>query len=316
MTVNADRIESNMSGKKILIAGGTGLVGTRLSEMLIDSGYEVAHLSRNPDKYAHYKTFKWDLKKGCLDENAIKYADYVINLAGASVSDEKWSGSRKKEILHSRTQSTHVLCEYLSKVLHHVKGFISSSAVGIYGNSGDKLMLEESAYGSDFLAEVCKQWEHSAWQVHNLGIRTVIYRIGIVLSNKGGALPQIAKPIRMLAGAPLGSGKQYMSWIHIDDLCRLFIKAIEDAQMQGVYNAVSPHPSTNEEVTKALAAVMHKPLVFPNVPAFGLKLMLGEMSEIVLGGSRVSANKVLQTGFTFEYNQLQEALESLYDKNS
>ncbi|WP_207432761.1 TIGR01777 family oxidoreductase [Sabulibacter ruber] len=301
---------------KILIAGGTGLLGSRLSEMLIDSGYEVALLSRTPDKYARYKTFKWDVQKGTIDENAIRYADYIINLAGTSVAGEKWTSQRKKEILNSRIQSTNLLCEYLEKVPHHVKGFIGSSAVGIYGNSGDRLMMEESSYGSDFLAEVCKQWEQASWQIHNLGIRTVIYRIGIVLSNKGGALPQIAKPVKMLAGAPLGSGKQFMSWIHIDDMCRLFIKAIEDRQMQGVYNAVAPNPATNEELTRTLAKVMHKPMVFPNVPAIGLKLVLGELSEVVLGGSRVSATKVLQTGFTFEYNHLQEALESLYDKNS
>jgi uncharacterized protein (TIGR01777 family) len=301
---------------KILIAGGTGLLGTRLSEMLIDSGYEVAHLSRTPDKYARYKTFKWDAGKGTIDENAIRHADYIINLAGNSVSGEKWSMARKKEILNSRIQTTNLLCQYLEKVPNRVKGFIGSSAVGIYGNSGDRLMMEESTYGSDFLAEVCKHWEHASWQIHTLGIRTVIFRIGIVLSNKGGALPQIAKPIKMLAGSPLGSGKQYMSWIHIDDLCRLYIKAIEDRQMEGVYNAVSPNPATNEELTRTLAKVMHKPLVFPNVPAFGLKLMLGEMSEIVLNSARVSATKVLQTGFTFEYSHVQEALESLYDKNS
>ncbi|KAA3436357.1 TIGR01777 family oxidoreductase [Rufibacter hautae] len=301
---------------KILIAGGTGLLGTRLSEMLIDGGYEVAHLSRTPNKYARYKTFKWDVQKGYIDENAIRYADYIINLAGTSVSGEKWTIARKKEILNSRTQSTNLLCQYLEKTPHHVKGYLGSSAVGIYGDSGDRLMMEESTYGSDFLAEVCKQWEHASWQVHNLGIRTIIFRIGIVLSNKGGALPQIAKPVKMLAGAPLGSGKQYMSWIHIDDLCRLCIKAIEDRQMEGVYNAVAPNPATNEQLTRNLAKVMHKPMVFPNVPAFGLKLMLGEMSEIVLNSSRVSATKVLQTGFTFEYNNIQEALESLYDKHS
>ncbi|MFB9865121.1 TIGR01777 family protein [Rufibacter immobilis] len=302
--------------EKILIAGGTGLVGTRLSEMLIDSGYEVGHLSRTPNKYARYKTFKWDLEKGLIDENAIRYADYVINLAGTSVAGEKWSAARKSQILSSRIKSTNLLCHYLEKTPNHVKGFLASSAVGIYGNSGDRLMTEESSYGSDFLAEVCKQWEQASWQVHNLGIRTVIFRIGIVLSNKGGALPQIAKPVKMMAGAPLGSGKQFMSWIHIDDLCRLFIRAMEDRQIQGVYNAVAPHPASNEELTRTLAKVMHRPMVFPNIPAIGLKLVLGEMSEVVLGGSRVSATKVLQTGFTFEYNHLQEALESLYDKNS
>ncbi|MGV3538760.1 MAG: TIGR01777 family oxidoreductase [Rufibacter sp.] len=302
--------------QKILIAGGTGLLGTRLAEMLIDSGYEVALLSRSPGKNSHYKTFRWDVANGFIDEKAIKYPDYIINLAGNSVAGEKWTAARKKEILDSRLLSTNLLCKYLAETPHHVKGFLASSAVGIYGNSGERLVLEESSYGSDFLAEVCKQWEQASWQVHNLGIRTVIFRIGIVLSNKGGALPQIAKPVKMLAGAPLGSGKQFMSWIHIDDMCRLFIKAVEEPQYTGVYNAVAPHPVTNEVLTKTLAKVMHKPMVFPNVPAFGLKLMLGEMSEVVLNSNLVSANKVLQTGFTFEYNTIEEALESLYNKDS
>ncbi len=302
--------------EKILITGGTGLLGTRLAEMLIDSGYEVALLSRTPDKYARYKTFKWDIAAGQIDENAIRYADYIINLAGTSVAGEKWTASRKKDILNSRVQSTDLLHAYLEKTKHHVKGFLSASAIGIYGSSGDQLLLEESSYGSDFLADVCKQWENAAWQMHTLDIRTVIFRIGIVLSNKGGALPQMAKPIKMMAGSPLGSGKQIMSWIHIDDLCRLFIKAIEDHKLEGVYNAVAPNPATNEELTRTLAKIMHKPLVLPNVPAIGLKLVLGEMSEVVLASARVSANKVLQTGFTFEYNFLQEALESLYNKDS
>lgn len=298
---------------KILITGGSGLVGMRLSEMLIDLGYEVAHLSRNPSKVSNYKTFKWDVNSGYIDDNAVSYADYIINLAGASVADEKWSEDRKKEILKSRIDSINLLHKCLSSTQHHVKGFISASAIGIYGDSGDRLMSEESTYSDDFLAEVCKAWEAAAWQMRDLDLRTVIFRLGIVLSKKGGALPQIAKPIKLLAGAPLGSGKQYMSWVHIDDACRLFIKAIEDTQFEGVYNAVAPHPVTNEEFTKELAEVMHKPLVLPNVPSFALNLMLGEMSEVVLFSQRVSANKVLQTGFTFEYNYLPEALESFYD---
>jgi uncharacterized protein len=225
---------------KILITGGSGLVGMRLSEMLIDQGYEVAHLSRNPDKVSSYKTFKWDVEKGYIDESAIGYADYIINLAGASVAEDKWTEERKKVIMNSRVKSTNLLHEYLGRVTHHVKGFISASAVGIYGNSGDHLVSEESIYADDFLAEVCKAWEDAVWQMRDLDLRTVIFRLGIVLSNKGGALPQIARPVKMMAGAPLGSGKQYMSWIHIDDVCRLFIKAIEDVQFEGVYNAVAP----------------------------------------------------------------------------
>ncbi|WP_242926868.1 TIGR01777 family oxidoreductase [Pontibacter vulgaris] len=300
---------------KILITGGSGLVGSRLSEMLIDLGYEVAHLSRNPDKFSRYKSFKWDMRQPYIDDNAIGWADYVVHLAGASVADEKWTDERKQEIRNSRVNGTNLLYSCLQKSNHHVKGFISASAIGIYGNSGDQLMSEESTLADDFLADVCKDWEAAAWNIKELGLRTVILRLGIILSDKGGALPQIARPVKLMAGAALGSGKQYMSWIHIDDACRLFIKAIEDTHMEGVYNAVAPHPVTNTEFTKELAEAMHKPLVLPKVPAFAINLMMGEMSEVVLASQRVSANKVLQTGFTFEYNYLEEALDSFYEKN-
>jgi uncharacterized protein len=228
--------------EKILITGGTGLVGTRLSEMLIDSGYEVAHLSRHPSQFSRYKTFRWDVKNEFIDDHAITWADYIINLAGASVSEEKWTDERKKEILDSRVKSTDLLYNCLKNTPNHLKGFISASAVGIYGNTGDQLITEESQYADDFLADVSKKWEAASWQMHELGIRTIIFRIGIVLSDKGGALPQMAKPVKLMAGAPLGSGKQFMSWIHIDDLCRLFIKAIDEPQFAGVYNSVSPNP--------------------------------------------------------------------------
>jgi len=284
----------------------------RLSEMLIDQGYEVAHLSRNPDKVSKYKTFRWDVNQGYIDENAITYADYIVHLAGASLSSEKWTEERKKEIIDSRVKSANLLYKCLNEAEHHVKGFVSVSGINVYGDSGDRLISEENTTGDDYLAEVCKAWEASAWQMHDLNLRTVILRLGIVLSTKGGALPQLARPVKLMAGATLGSGKQYMSWIHIDDACRLFIRAIEDPQFHGVYNAVAPHPVTNKAFTQALAEVIKRPLVLPKVPAFALNLVMGEMSEVVLSSLRVSANKVLQTGFTFEYNYLEEALASFY----
>lgn len=290
------------------------MIGMRLSEMLIDQGYEVAHLSRKPEKVPTYKTFRWDVKEGYIDESAITYADYIVHLAGASLAGEKWTEERKREIINSRVQSANLLYRCLNETEHHVKGFISASGINAYGNSGDQLVSEESTLGDDFLAEICKAWEASAWQMHDLNLRTVILRLGVVLSVKGGALPQMAKPIKLMAGAPLGSGKQYMSWVHIDDACRLFIRAIEDPQFKGVYNAVAPHPVTNREFMTELAEAMKKPLVLPNVPAFAINLMLGEMSEVVLASVRASANKVMQTGFTFEYNYLREALESFYEE--
>ncbi|UYZ59144.1 TIGR01777 family oxidoreductase [Hymenobacter latericus] len=301
--------------RKVLISGGRGLIGMRLSEMLIDAGYEVAHLSRQTGR-GRYCSFRWDPAAGQIDEAAIGYADFIVNLAGASVSDEKWSEERKHEIMSSRVGGTNLLARELRERPHHVKAFISASAIGIYGDADDRMLTEDTppAPADDFLADVATQWERAAQQVQALGIRTVITRIGIVLSDEGGALPSIARPVKLMAGAALGSGRQYMSWVHIDDLCRLLIQMMEESEWQGTYNAVSPQPVTNKEFTSTLADVLHRPLVLPKVPEFGLKLLMGEMSEIVLASQRVSAQKVLQQGFKFEHPNLREALESFYQR--
>jgi uncharacterized protein len=299
--------------RKVLISGGTGMIGTRLAEMLIDAGYEVALLSRQSAN-SHYRSFRWDPRAGTIDEAAIPYADYVVNLAGSSVSDGKWTDERKRDIMTSRLGGTKLLARELAKPGHQVRAFLSASAIGIYGDSADRVVNEETPPAStdDFLADVCRQWELAAHDVEQLGIRTVISRIGIVLSPEGGALVPLARTVKMMAGAALGSGRQYMSWIHLDDLCRLIIQMLEEPQWQGTYNAVAPHPVTNEEFTKTLADVLHRPLVLPKVPEFALNLMMGEMSEIVLASQRVSAEKALRQGFTFEYPNLKPALESFY----
>jgi uncharacterized protein (TIGR01777 family) len=300
---------------KVLITGGTGLIGTRLAEMLIDSGFEVALLSREPAKTSHYRSFRWDPNAGTIDEAAIPYADYIINLAGSSVSDGKWTDERKRDIMTSRLGGLVLLHRELARPGHHVRAFISASAIGVYGDAGEQLVTEDTPPGQpthDFLADVAHQWELGAAPIAALGIRTIIPRIGIVLSNEGGALPQMARPVKLGAGATLGSGKQYMSWIHLDDLCRLFMAMLEEESWRGTYNAVAPNPVTNKEFTETLAHVLHRPLLLPKLPAFSLKLALGEMSEIVLASQRVSAEKVLAQGFRFEYPELQEALESFY----
>ncbi|GAB3235292.1 TIGR01777 family oxidoreductase [Hymenobacter seoulensis] len=298
--------------RKVLITGGTGMIGTRLAEMLIDAGYEVALLSRTPGA-SRYRGFRWNPLAGTIDEAAVTYADYIINLAGSSVSDGKWTQERKREILSSRLAGTQLMARELAKKNHHVQAFISASAIGIYGDRDNEVVNEETLPATDdFLAQVCQQWEAAAHNVAEDGIRTAIFRIGIVLSPEGGALVPLARTVKMMAGAPLGSGKQYMSWIHLDDLCRLFIQAMEEPQWQGTYNAVAPNPVTNQVFTETLADVLHRPLVLPKVPEFGLKLMMGEMSEIVLASQRVSAEKVLHQGFSFEYPKLREALVSFY----
>ncbi len=303
------------SPRKVLITGGTGLIGSRLSELLIDAGYEVALLSREPAKSSHYHSFRWDPAAGTIDEAAVPYADYIVNLAGASVSGGKWTDERKHDIMGSRLGGLALLHRELAKPGHHVQAFVSASAIGVYGDTGAQLLTEESSPGlptHDFLADVAHQWELAAAPVAALGIRTVVPRIGVVLSTAGGALPQIAKPVKLGAGAALGSGKQFMSWIHLDDICRLFMAMLDDTSWEGTYNAVAPHPVTNEEFTKELAQVLHRPLLLPKVPAFGLKLALGEMSEIVLASQNVSAAKVLAQGFTYEFPELHGALVALY----
>jgi uncharacterized protein (TIGR01777 family) len=294
---------------KILITGGSGLVGTQLSEQLTKDGHEVSHLSRTIGG-SNYPTFKWDLKKGFIDEEAFVGLDHIIHLAGAGVADERWTEKRKKLILDSRVDGVRLLYDYVSKLDVKLKSFVSASAIGIYGgDTGDVLLKEDSPYGNDFLAEVVKSWEAETDTFSKI-TKVAKVRIGIVLSEKGGALPEILKPIKLYAGAPLGTGEQYLSWIHINDLCAIFAYVVSE-NLQGVYNATAPNPVTNEAMTKAIAKTVNKPLILPNVPSFVMKLMLGEMAQIVLGGNKVSGEKIIKTGFRFEYDQLQDALRDL-----
>ncbi|WKV13251.1 TIGR01777 family oxidoreductase [Marivirga harenae] len=299
--------------KNILITGGSGLVGTELSAILKENGYEVAHLTRNKKSDYPYKQFLWNIKNQEIEKEAIRFADVIIHLAGAGVADKKWTETRKKIIVESRTESTSLLYDTIKKIPNDApKHIISASAIGYYGmDTGDKLVDEESKAGNDFLADVTQKWEASVDQFESLKIPTAKIRIGIVLTKKGGALPQLAQPIKLMAGAPLGSGKQWMSWIHIDDLTRLFLHLLEN-KFTGVYNGVGTNPATNKEVTKAVAKVLNKPLILPNVPAFAMKLLLGEMAQMVLGGNKVSAKKTLNSGFEFKYEKLEEALVDIY----
>jgi len=299
--------------KKVLITGGSGLVGTELSILLKEKGYEVAHLTRNKKENYPYKQFEWNIKKQKMDDEAIRFADIIIHLAGAGVADKKWTDSRKKVIIESRTESAALLHKMISKMPDEApKHFISASAIGYYGmDTGDKLVDENTEAGKDFLAEVTKKWEAAAEQFESLQIPIAKIRIGIVLTDKGGALPQLAQPIKLFAGAPLGSGKQWMSWIHIEDLTRLFLHVVEN-KLTGVYNGVGPNPATNKGVTKAVAKVLNKPLILPNVPAFAMKLLLGEMAQMVLGGNKVSADKTLDSGFEFKFAKLVYTLEEIY----
>jgi hypothetical protein len=298
--------------KKVLIASGSGLIGRRLTEILLEKNYDVAWLSRaaGTDKV---KRYTWDIKQNKIDEEAVRNADIIVNLAGTNVFEEKWSKSFKKEILESRTQSVKLLHDALKIFNPKLKVFISASAIGYYGaDTGDKLIDENSSAGKDFLAEVVKEWEKEIDKIMSLNIRTVIFRIGIVLSANGGALEKLTGMIKKGTGAVVGSGKQYVSWIHIDDICQMIMKAIEDDNIGGIYNAVAPAPVTNEELTKSIASQMGKSISLPKAPAFSLKLMLGsEKAEVLLGGSKVSSEKIQKKGFQFKFSELKDALSDL-----
>lgn len=293
--------------QRILITGGSGLVGTRLTERLLHRGHQVVHLSRQP-RSGQVPVYSWDVKQGTLDERALHGVDAVIHLAGAGVADARWTAARKMEILNSRIDSTRLLGKYLDK--HRaISTFISASAIGYYGFVTSEKWLEESApAGTDFLADVTRQWEEAVEATAHDQLRIVKLRIGIVLSANGGALAEIARPVRWGLGAPLGSGRQYMSWIHLDDLCAMFIHALENKNVAGTYNAVGPQPATNRAFTHAVAAALGKNIRLPPVPGFVLRLLVGELAGMVLAGTRISCRKILQTGFAFQFSDLPSAL--------
>jgi uncharacterized protein (TIGR01777 family) len=276
--------------------------------LLLERGHDVSHLGRSK-KSRTIKSFVWDVNAGTIDPEALQNVDTVIHLAGAGIADERWSKARKQEILESRTKSTALLVKKLNERNNAVTAFVSGSATGFYGMTlGAQEFTEESNRGEGFLADVVVAWEHEADQLKSK--RLVKIRTGVVLSKNDGALKEIAKPVRLGFGAPLGTGDQYVSWIHLDDLCGIFIQAAEDETMHGAYNATAG-AVTNRVLTKAIAKTLHKPLWLPAVPGFALKLFLGEMADLVLYGSNVTSGKIRQAGFSFRFDTLEKALKNL-----
>lgn len=302
---------------KILITGASGLIGGRLTEILSAGGHQVYHLGRSGKSTGAVRTFRWDIEKRFIEEGALENIDTIVHLAGAGIADKRWSDARKREILESRTLSTRLLYQELKKGNHQVNTFVSASAIGYYGFEDESTLLSEDApAGNDYLSQVVQKWEAEVDQVSTLGLRVVKIRIGIVLSEAGGALAEITKPVRYYVGAPLGTGKQNLSWIHIDDLCLLFRRVVEDNSYSGACNGVGPYPVTNEELTRAIAQTLGKPLLLPNVPGFVIKLLFGEMADLVLRGSRVSSEKIRSKGFKFRYETLEAALHDLLLKKN
>ncbi|REJ80541.1 MAG: TIGR01777 family protein [Bacteroidetes bacterium] len=293
-----------------VLSGGSGFLGVELGLLLKNTGYKVRILSRM-QKNVSKSFFHWNPAKAEIDQSVFKDAGVIINLAGAGIADKRWTQSRKQVLLESRTESLNFLYDELSKQKHSIHTLVSASAIGYYGDRDDEWLKEDDKGGEGFLPDTCREWEKAALQFQNLGIRVVILRIGIVLSEKGGALPVMALPVKYFAGAALGSGNQYMSWIHIDDLSGIFKYAIENEHMNGVYNAVASFPVSNREFFRQLAKVLNRPLWPVNVPSLMLKAILGEKAAIVLEGQRVSNEKLHQANFNFKHENLFSTLQSL-----
>ncbi len=309
-----------MKKTKVLIVGGTGLVGRYLSKMLSDKNYEVAHLSSGEWSQTLYPTYYCNYTNSKIDELAVSSADVIIQLAGANIAEKKWTKKRKQIILDSRVKTTELIFSAIKypikKRTNNLKVFISASAVGYYGAvTTDKVFVEEDQAHNDFLGDVCQKWEQAADLFNEIGVRTVKIRTGVVLSQSKGALEKIKKSFKFGTKVILGSGKQFMPWIHIHDLCNIYIKAIEDNTMSGAYNAVAPQYTSYSQFADGLKSVYKNIFLSVKVPAFFLRTILGEMSLILLEGSRISVNKILSTGFKYKYPKLQEALEELIIKN-
>ncbi len=297
---------------KVLITGGTGLIGTELAALLSQNGYEIIILSTNKEKADNNRVYYWDYENNVIDERSLQDVEYVIHLAGTNITSGRWTKRRKEMILHSRTKSLGFLRTYFIRHKIKPKALIAASAVGFYGTAtSDKIHKEDDASGNDFVSSVCRQWEGEAESFRDLGSRVAILRIGIVLAGSGGTLPQLINLTKAGLGTVIGSGKQYIPWIHIRDLTSIILLALDQHNMNTTYNAVAPEHTTNKDFMYKLADVLNKRIWLPHVPPFIMKLVFGEMSSIVLEGSRVSCEKIRSERFTFEFNSLNKALRNI-----
>lgn len=298
----------------ILVTGGSGMVGRRLSELLIEKGYRVIWLSRERYVKAQIPRYRWDYRKGEIDTEAVEQADVIIHLAGSNLGDGSWTRLKKQKIVESRVRTAKLLLETVKSMDKKPEAFISASAVGFYGQeTGERVFTEEDNPASnDFLSRTCRKWEAEAFRFRDeLGVRTVALRTGFVISEGSEGLGKMVLPTRFGLGAPLGSGRQYLSWIHIDDLCGIYLKAVEDVSMQGVYNAVAPEFTTNAGFMKTLAKEMKRPFFMPPLPAFLLRALMGQAADMILYGSRISSQKVRDAGYEFIYPAAKEAIKAV-----
>ena len=295
---------------RILITGSSGLIGTALIPLLKEQGQQVVRLVRRPQN-AGEGTAVWDPDAGKLETSALEQTDALVHLAGENIGALRWNDKRKERMRKSRVHGTRLLSETLAQLAAPPRVLVSASAVGYYGSRGDEVLTEGSQPGADFLAVVCKEWEAATEPARQKGVRVVNLRIGMVLSAKGGALPAMLPPFRAGVGGKLGNGRQFVSWIAIDDLTRAISHAISNDSLSGPVNAVSPNPVRNVEMTKALGKVLRRPTFF-SVPAFALRLLLGEMADaLLLSSQRAEPRRLLDSGFTFQFPDFETSLRHL-----
>lgn len=297
----------------VLITGASGAIARVLSKKL-ENQYSIRFLTRKKEAE---NEFEWDLENQIVDENAFENVSHIIHLAGANISEKRWTEDRKKELISSRVASAKLILNTLKKKNLKLRSFISASGINFYGTkTTDKIFTENDVPGNDFLSEVVVVWEKAAdeFKEQNVAERVVKIRTAVVLSKNEGALAKMMTPIQFGIGSPLGSGKQYMPWIHIDDICSIYEFALKNPEVEGSYNASAPQHTTNENLTKLIANVLNKSLFMPNVPSFILKLIFGELADALLEGSRASSEKIEKAGFEFQFPDLKMALEDLLKK--
>lgn len=297
---------------RILVTGASGFVGQRVVRELLNNKHEVVVLTRNIAKSAlnlgsHCKFVQWDTVS-VPPQSAFEGVEGIINLMGEGIADKRWDEAQKQKIHDSRINGTHLLIKAISDMAKKPKVLVSASGVGIYGNRDTEVITETSTTGNDFLANLCKEWEAEAFKAKDLGLRVVVVRTGMVLGRNGGALKKMLPIFKLGLGGPVGSGKQYMSWIHVDDLASIYVEAINNASIEGAVNGTAPYPATNKEFTKALGKALHRPAFMP-VPTFALKSAFGEMSSVLLEGQKVLPTKIKEKKFRFHYPTLEMALK-------
>jgi uncharacterized protein (TIGR01777 family) len=305
---------NDVKARSVLITGGSGLIGRYLTSLLLAEDFKVTHLSRQANSFGQVRVFRWDPAGDDLKPEALAGIDYIIHLSGANIGEKRWSESRKKEIISSRVDSANLLFRTVSENCIKLKAFITASAVGYYGSqTSEKIFKEDDLPANDFLGSTTRLWEEAASRFEKNGIRTVYIRTAVVLEKNDSALRKLMAPAKAGLVIRTGTGRQYFPWIHIKDLCNIYLKAIRDEKMEGAYNAVSPQHITHDQFIRTMAALMNRPVFLPPVNGWLIKIILGEMADVVLKGSRISCEKLQREGFEFRFSQVEDALRNILE---